>query len=507
MNKRNRIIIYIALAIGFIVRIVGIADFPNALNVDELSTGYDAYSVINFGVDRNGDFLPLYFEAWGSGQSAMYAYLIMPFMKILGLNIISIRLPMALIGCISLIVMYKILKMTNKNSIIIIGTIFFAITPWHIMKSRWGMDCNIFPDFILYATFFILKFLKEKKQRDLYIASTIIGLSSYTYATSFFFLPIFVLILMIYLIIKKEISIKQVIISLGIIFIITFPMILYVIINKFHLNTIRFLFTIPVLSENRFEEVSNVFSKDFVKTSLAYFVSSIKILITQNDGLGWNDLPIYGITYIVSFPFMIIGLIKSFKIKEKINYIFNIWFIAAFLLLFVVEPNINRINIIIIPIIYYTIIGIEFAFSKWGLARMFLPIVYLSLFISFEISYFTTDWNKYFTFNSGLENVIKYVDRIDGKKIYFEYSFKEPYIYVCFYNKINTREFIDTVKYKRNTGFDKVESFGKYYFYIPETKEKNAVYVLKRQNENKYDFEEEKLHKEYIDDFVVIEEE
>jgi len=506
-TNKYYIIVYATFVIGFLVRLVGIADFPNALNVDELSGGYDAYSILNFGIDRNGNFLPVYLEAWGSGQSAMYAYLIIPFINILGLNILTTRLPMAIIGCISLFLIYRILKKTNKNSLIVIGTIFFAITPWHIMKSRWGMDCNIFPDFILYATFFIIKFLEEKKSRDIYIASLIIGLSAYTYATSFFFLPVFVLILMTYLIWKKEISIRQIFFSIGIIIIITFPMILYVIINKFNLEPIRFLFTIPVLTENRFEEVSNVFSSDFFKTSLLNFKKSIMILITQNDNLGWNELPIYGIAYIISSPFMIIGIIKSFKIKNKINHIFNIWFIASLLLLFVVEPNINRINIIIIPLIYYTILGIEYVFEEFGLAKIFLPIIYISLFICFEISYFSTDWNKYFTFNNEVENVIKYVDKVDKEKIYFEYSFKEPYIYICFYNKIDTREYIETVKYKSNKGFDRVESFGKYYFYIPNEKEQNAIYVIKAENEAKYKFDDKKWSKKYIDNFVVIEEE
>ena len=503
-EKKYIIIIYIALLIGFCIRLIGIADFPNALNVDELSTAYDAYSIANFGIDRNGNFLPVYLEAWGSGQSAMYAYLSIPFIKILGLNTISMRLPLAIIGCISLIVMYEILKKTSKKSLITIGTIFFAIMPWHIMKSRWGMECNIFPDFILYAIYFLIKFLEQKREKDLYIASLIIGLSSYTYATSFFFLPIFVAILTIILILKKDINKKQLIISSSIILVTTLPMIIYVIINKFHLSTIRFFITIPVLSENRFEEVSNVFSSNFIKSSITNFINGIKLLITQNDNLGWNDLPIYGMTYIISLPFMIIGILKSDK--NNITRIFKIWLIASLLLLFVVEPNVNRINIIVIPISYFTIIGLEYIFMKYGLAKIFLPIIYISLFLSFQISYFTTDWSDYFTFTTGVENVIKYTDKIENKKIYFEYSFKEPYIYVCFYNKINPREYIQTVKYKRNTGFDKVKSFGNYYFYIPEEKQKDAIYVIKAQNIDKYKFDSN-INKKYIDKYVIIEEE
>ena len=202
---------------------------------------------------------------------------------------------------------------------------------------------------------------------------------------------------------------------------------------------------------------------------------------------------------------MIIGIYKNFKEKTKESWIFNFWFITAFLLMFVVEPNVNRINIIIIPIIYYTFLGLDTVFENIQLSKLFTPIVYVSLFISFEISYFTTDWNNFLTFSGNIENMIKYVDKIDTEKIYFEYTFKEPYIYVCFYNKVNTKEFVNTVKYKNNQkGFDAVKSFGKYYFYIPEEIDENAVYVFKSQDEKKYNFTKDKWQKEYIDDFVIL---
>lgn len=117
IDNKFKIIIMLGLILGFCTRVLFISDFPNALNVDELSSGYDAFSISNYGIDRNGNFLPIYLEAWGSGQSAAYAYLTIPFIKILGLNALAIRLPMAIIGCISLIVMYKILnRITNKTS-------------------------------------------------------------------------------------------------------------------------------------------------------------------------------------------------------------------------------------------------------------------------------------------------------------------------------------------------------------------------------------------------------
>ena len=108
MNKK--VFIFCIFVIGFLVRIIAIDSVPNGLNVDEASIGYEAYSILNYGIDRNGKSIPVFLEAWGSGQNALYAYIIMPFVKILGLSAFSVRLPMAIISCISLIVIYKLLN-------------------------------------------------------------------------------------------------------------------------------------------------------------------------------------------------------------------------------------------------------------------------------------------------------------------------------------------------------------------------------------------------------------
>ena len=43
----------ILLIVGMLIRVVGITDMPNALNCDEASAGYEAFSILNYGIDRN----------------------------------------------------------------------------------------------------------------------------------------------------------------------------------------------------------------------------------------------------------------------------------------------------------------------------------------------------------------------------------------------------------------------------------------------------------------------
>ena len=154
---------------------------PNALNCDEASSGYEAFSILNYGIDRTGNKLPVFLESWGGGQNALLSYLMIPFIAVLGLNTLSIRLPMAILGCISLVILYMLLKKIANKKIAIIGLAFFAICPWHIMKSRWGLESNLFPDLMLIAIYLLIVGLEKNNKILYYLAFVIAGLTAYSY--------------------------------------------------------------------------------------------------------------------------------------------------------------------------------------------------------------------------------------------------------------------------------------------------------------------------------------
>ena len=84
-DYKEEVILFFILIVGSLVRLVAIGKFPNALNVDEASSGYDAFSLMKYGVDRGGNSYPVYLYAWGSGQSVLYSYLMIPVLMITGL--------------------------------------------------------------------------------------------------------------------------------------------------------------------------------------------------------------------------------------------------------------------------------------------------------------------------------------------------------------------------------------------------------------------------------------
>lgn len=484
----------IILIIGSLVRLICIGQIPNALNVDEASSGYDAFSILKYGIDRGGNSYPVYLYAWGSGQSALYSYLMIPVLAITGLSEFSMRLPMAIVGVISLVVFYYLVKnIFDDKKLAVVALGFFAICPWHIMKSRWGMECNLFPDLVLLAVCLLVLGLKKKKTWLQVLAFVCFAVSSYSYGTSYMFLPIFILTVLGYLIYKKELTIRKSLIYLVVMFVLCIPIILYVVVNTFKLETINiFGVTIPRLASNRYEQTTTIFSGSVFENCANNLIDLLRLLIIQNDQLQWNAIHGYGMFYLVSIIFLCIGIwVCKQKHKDNIfNQIMNIWMISSIVLGAFCIININRINIIMIPCVYYISIGLYEIFEKYKTMIPCIVIIYAYLFFGFMNTYWMADYNEYFTFTSGVKEVAEYCEKSDAENIYCYYSFKEPFIYFMFYTEADSHEYLDTVEYfEEDRAFDNVKAYGKYKFYLPDEIEEGCIVVVPRGIELRYELE------------------
>lgn len=478
--KRNIFPIFsiIIIFIGCFARLIYIDIYPVGLNQDEGSAAYDAWSVANYGIGRNGESFPVQFIAWGSGQNALYGYLMIPFIQIFGLTNLAIRLPMALVGCISLLVFYYFMKSAFGDKKAFVFTLIFAIFPWHLMKSRWGLESNLFPDLILWAIFAMYYGITCKKNWCIWISSIILGLSTYSYGTSYFFVPIALLFIYISLIITKKFTIKQSIINLIIVAIVALPMILFVIINYFDLDTIKIgPITIPKLGTVRFEEITSLSSG--ISGIFQKFINNIVILFT-NDGNLLNYTVPYGLFYNIwlTIPFIIIGVIVSIRnhFKSPVYTFMNCLFIASLLLMFMVDGAINRINIIFIPLTFYIAHGI-ISFKKFAIVPI---IIYLIFFILLQ-HYYYTDYQD--TISSymrvGFKEAILEASNMDYEKLYIDSSINSPYVFYLIYNEVPTPYYIENVQKSNVDGmWQSIDVIGNVYFSIPSSLENGNVYIL-----------------------------
>lgn len=484
------ILLLAILLLGILVRVAGIGEAPRGFNQDEASAGYDAFAILKYGIDRNGIHNPVHLIAWGSGQNAAYSWLCMPFIALLGLSVWSVRLPMALVGCASLVIFYFLLKNIHREnkSFVLLGTFLFAIFPWHIMKSRWGLESNLFPDLVLWGTFLLSQYLRKGKSGYLYTSMFLFGFSAYSYGSAYCFLPFFVLPVGICLLLRKKVTWKQALACVLVLGVTVLPILLFVFINTFDYPQIELGFlTIPRLYVNRHTEMASVFSGNFLESSLKNFRDALKILVTQEDGLPWNAMPPFGLTYRVTLPLTLWGLVLCLKNIRKRNaqgpeFLMDLWFAASVVLMFVVKPNINRINIIMIPWMYYTIAGTVDLAGRIPHGPKAAAVLFSAAFLLFAKTYFT-DYQSMMEhkFSYGLGDAITQAAQAEADRVYVTDKTDMPYIYTLFYSQTDPNVYRSTVRYRTShVDFEEVASFDRYVFGLPETidPEENAVYVL-----------------------------
>ena len=83
--------------------------------------------------------------------------------------------------------------------------------------------------------------------------------------------------------------------------------------------------------------------------------------------------------------------------------IINCFFIASLLLMFMVDGAINRINVIFIPLVFYTVIGIINLGKVW-----FVPVITYFILFTFMEHYYFTDYQTYISsyMNFGLKEAV-----------------------------------------------------------------------------------------------------
>ena len=161
----------------------------------------------------------------------------------------------------------------------------------------------------------------------------------------------------------------------------------------------------------------------------------------------------------------------------------NFWFLASVVLMFIVEPNINRINIVMIPWLYYTIVGTVDLAKRIPHGANAATAVFMVLFALFTHSYFT-DYQEQISdlFFKGLGPAITQADARDSKRVYVSQYVNMPYVFALFYSQTDPNTYQATVQYNSyRVAFEDIASFDKYVFRIPEKPDvnENAVYVLR----------------------------
>lgn len=160
---KNKWWLYIGLGLLLLfVRLYRIGSVPPSLYWDQVSLGYDAYSIARTAHDLHGHFLPLVaFASYGDWKPAGYFYLIVPFIWLFGLSNFVVTLPSIIAGMAIVIGTGYLARKTGTS---VVAAIFVAsISPWALQFSRSAWEANVATACIVWAVYFGLNAIEEKK--------------------------------------------------------------------------------------------------------------------------------------------------------------------------------------------------------------------------------------------------------------------------------------------------------------------------------------------------------
>ncbi|KKU47243.1 MAG: hypothetical protein UX67_C0044G0001, partial [Candidatus Woesebacteria bacterium GW2011_GWF2_46_8] len=187
--KNNSLFLLIVL-LAIALRFAGIEKVPPALNWDEISHGYNAYSILKTGKDEWGAVLPTIFRAYGDYKLPVYIYLTALSEAIFGLTALAVRLPGVLAGIVTVVFTYFLARKLFNPKVALLSSLLVAIEPWSLFLSRGAFEANLALALILPGFYFFLKGLKESKY--LVLATFLLGLSVWTYNSARIFVPLMI---------------------------------------------------------------------------------------------------------------------------------------------------------------------------------------------------------------------------------------------------------------------------------------------------------------------------
>lgn len=483
-TRRVRIAsLILILCIGILVRVIGLGAQPAGVDQDEAMAAYQAYTTLTEGIDLNGYHNPVYFEAWGNGQSVLLSYLMIPFIALFGLSDLTIRLPQAILGVLSLPVFYLLLKRIFDEKTAIIGFFLLAINPWHIMMSRWALDCNLAPAFLLFGLYFFLLAL-EKHPAYYLLSAFFYGLCLYTYAIMWFVVPLSLLLQIVYALAMKRARITWYTSGFVVICgLMALPLLLLVVVNMHYIPQIKTaLFSIPELGSWRSGDlnVGNL-------TSLESFARLFSMLSTQTDGWIRSGFERFGFYYLFSAPLMLLGLLRVLRdcaaLLRRRAHALEIYaliplFAALLVALLLNEINANRVNSLHLPLILLCAVGVREVLNlNWKLAGQALVALYCASFLAFTGYYFGEGQTLLSDFyRPGTKEAIAYAQKLTDETIVCRMHGR--YSKVLYYTKMPLERYFDTVVYLDPPYPDPV-SFDQFVFESPhETGTGDAVYIV-----------------------------
>lgn len=505
-SKAARIILIVLIAVFTLLRIYKFGEIPGGAFQDGAMAAVDGKALANYGTDRFGTRLPAYFWAWDYAQmNVLMSYLMIPFIKLFGLNAVTMRLPILIVSILGLGAVYLITRKLLSFDGALVATLFAAIDPWHFMESRWALESNMFPHMFILG--FVCLIYGIKKKPFIYFSMVFFALCMYSYAVSFFMVPVFLLAAAIVLVRSKLVKFRHVLLSGILYLLLAFPIYFTMFINVAGLETVSLPFvTMQYFTNSVRANDLLVYSDSPLKQLIANIRSVIDVVLLQKqDHRLWNSIADFGTIYLCSIPVALLGFficlrkaIREKDAEKKVPFVLLIIYVACslFMGVFIDAVNVNRINVIFYSSIIFIGVGSYYLITWKKISTYIVSAVYGVLSVVF-VSYYFTVWPLQIRnwFYADFLEALDYADTIDFDRCYitpdtqYDGSVDVSEILTLYELDIDISYF----QGKTNVFDNREIPYKERYIYSnPASKkpvpEKNTVYIIKSEASPAYDF-------------------
>jgi 4-amino-4-deoxy-L-arabinose transferase-like glycosyltransferase len=513
-NKWFLCIFLLIFFLGAFLRFYQLGFVPGSMDWDEVSFGYNAYSVLHTGKDEYGVAYPLLFRAFGEYKQPVYAYLDVASIDLFGLNAFAVRFPSALFGSISIIFVYLLVlelfkKFKFSKNLALLSMLFYAISPWSIQFSRIAFEANVALSLVIVSVWLFLKGLADKNKWYLISGTLILCLSEFTYISVKLLGPLLFISLIIYgfSFLKKQKGILIIVLLLFLLisaggFLSSHSIargedVLFTNDQTQLLKSSVVQLQIAKQQHNILGEIIYnrrvIYAEKFAENYFSHY--NPFWLTTTGDSVPRHHAAGMGNIYIVSFPFIILGIYFLLFRYFTDSWIIFIWFLIAPLASSLTSdaPSSLR-SLLFLPIWQiFEASGIIFLFQMITKKNtiLFLQIV-LFCFYALNFYYYMNQYYTYTNYNKDLQKAWQfgYKDAVmfaeqksnANKRIVFSNLFEQPYIFYLFYSQYSP------TLYQRSGGSNRITkdcyTIDNAYFGNCKAKLRKGDYYIALQNES-----------------------
>ena len=406
--QSKKLLFILIMLVGAVLRLVCLGSVPAGQHQDESFVAWNAYAIFHEGMDSAGHVMPVYMADWGDGHSALYVWLTLPLLALNGGHVTSFlsRLPQAVVAILTLAAVYGIMRRILGEKAALWTSFILAVCPWHIMMSRWGLDANLAPGFLMFGLYFFLRGIEgdrgEAPGRFLLLSAFCYGLSLYSYAVIWPVVPFLLLLQILYGLWHKKLYIdKWSLLSACLLFVMALPLLLFIAVNSGVIPEIRLAFmTIPAMGGYRGGEIA--FDPRGMWSNLR---TALSLLWHQNTGAPQDVLLPWGLFYDIGRVFSVFGalvlavrvLSGLWKREYRSETFLMIQLCGGGLVCLLVTAVLHQINALYIPLVLCQGYGIWWLLEtlrekKAVLAKAggaLIALVYLVCLAGFQRDYYT----------------------------------------------------------------------------------------------------------------------